>query len=193
MTNLQTALRKLSINTEAWSVACSDEQIAIKALDNACNASAVRIVDAIAFGRAAFRFTDQNGNPAKGIRVTIGTDTVTSDKDGTACFEHLAPNYYHAVLSYPTEDYTIGNTHYLVAILPDRLEYRREQSVTALKPYEPEPPSEEAVLTSSQPSEDSTSSTDTEPADDPLYAFFFVGTFFAICVILFLHHKIRAN
>ena len=193
VTNLQTALRKLSINTEAWSVACSDEQIAIKALDNACNASAVRIVDAIAFGRAAFRFTDQNGNPAKGIRVTIGTDTVTSDKDGTACFEHLAPNYYHAVLSYSTEDYTIGNTHYLVAILPDRLEYRREQSVTALKPYEPEPPSEEAVLTPSQPSEDSTSSTDTEPADDPLYAFFFVGTFFAICVILFLHHKIRAN
>ena len=183
VTNLPKELRKLSVNTQTWSTYCLDERIAFKAIDNAYNASSVSMADAIEFGSASFRFTDQDGNPAKGIRVTIDHTTVTSNKDGVAYFDHLAPNYYHAILHYTTEDYRIETTDYLVSILPDRLHYSQEQTVTALKPYIPEEtPSPETVSYTSAPS---------ATEDDPLYAFFFVGTFLTICIILFLFRKIR--
>lgn len=191
VTELHHALQKLSVNTETWSSPCSDERIAFKAIDNAYNASSVGIADALAFGSASFRFVDQDGHPAQGIGVTIGATTVISDKDGLAYFGHLAPTYYHAVLHYSTEDYTIEAADYLVAILPDQLDYVKEQTVTALQPYQPEPePSESDPDISALQQRVSTSS-DTSAEDDPLYAFFFVGTFLTICIILFLFRKIR--
>ncbi len=183
ITNLQSELRKLAVNTETWSVHCLDERIAFKAVDNAYNASAVRIADTIEYGSAVFRFTDQDGSPAPDISVTIGTATVISDEEGLAVFERLAPNYYQAVVHCSAQDYELTAHSFLVAVLPERLNYVNEQTVTAMHPYSP------VRKDDSSPDDHKTVDDDSASHDDPLSAFLFVGIFLFVCVVCYIFRR----
>ena len=186
VTNLSAALRKYTANADSTASPCSDSRIVVKAIDNAYQASAANIADVIEFGSAAFHFTDQDGHPAPHISITIGKVTITSDNSGYACFEHLAPNYYHAILHCDTGEYILPSSSLLVALTASHLAFNHEQVVTALQPYSPAPSSSPSD-TSSGPSLPEDTST-----SDPLFSFFFIGTFLTICIILFLFRKTRS-
>ncbi len=186
ITDLHRQLSTLSVSTETWSANSSDKKIACKAIDCAFNASAVQTADVIIYGTALFRFKDTNGDPAKGVSVTIGKKTVVSDKNGEAIFEGLEPDFYYASLSCSPSDYALPSGGYIVTISEDRPLYEQSLTLKAFRTYVPEPDDAQA---DDQTAQQTVQQAETEPPDEPFYALAFVTVLLAICITGFLFRK----
>ena len=185
ITNLSGELRKLSVNTDTWQINSLYQKIAYKAIDNAGNSSEVRLADAIEYGSAEFIFTDQNGKPAPGIGIRLGSSLIYSDRNGRAFFEKLEPDYYPAVLYYDSEFYSIDVKSYLVGITKEHPDYRMEQSVEFFGTYPEGLNSDEIVIEKTR----ADSFLEEQERDEPVYAFVFVGSVLAVCIMLFILRK----
>lgn len=185
ITGLSDELKKLSVNTDTWQNKSSYKKIAYRAIDCAGNSSEVRLADAIECGSAEFVFTDQNGRPAADIGVKIGRTTLYSDSKGKILFDKLEPGYYYAKLIYDENLYSIDRGSYLVSITKTALSYRAEQEAVFYGTYPEGQDSDNIVIEKTN----NVSFMDEQDKDVPVYAFVFVGTMLAVCIMLFILRK----
>ncbi len=194
ITELKDELTKLTIRTSSWSEQCSTLKIVFKAYDEAKNVSDAKVADTIVYGTAEFVFKDAEGHPAKGITVTVGSKSLTTDKTGSVMFESLAPDYYKADISFDEEEYELENTTAIVEINNSKLDFSSEQTVVFKTEYVEEESEDEASETESAVEADSSEdSIVQDDADEPLYAVVLIGTLLLICVVSFILRKIHVN
>ncbi len=186
ITELQKELGTLVVSTETWSSDSSDKCIAYKAVDGAYHSSSVRTADTIVYGTAKFIFTDQNGNPAQGITVRIGTQSAVTDENGCAQLQKLEPDYYNALFSCREEDYKLPQQSCLVSIGKDHTAFEAKLTVTALKEYVP--PAQTGT-DEQDTAEHRAGSAEGEKPDEPFYAVTFVTILLTVCIISFLFRK----
>lgn len=197
ITNLSSELVKLKLHTSSWVNKSSSLKIAYKAFDQAYNQSGARIADAIVYGTAEFVFTDQNGNPAKGLTVQMDDRRLTTDRSGKIVFDGLRPDYYLAELIYDDTLYQAQNTRFLVHISNEELEYREKVTVEYLGQYtedaEPSDSSQSAPEESNLNHAETPSEPDGSGSDDPRYAILFISSLLAIGGIALLWRMKRTG
>lgn len=172
ITELYGELIKLAFMTRTSISPFSPLHIAYRAYDGAYGKTEIKIADAVAYKKAVFTFTDQNGKPARNIKISLGTKTAVSDKNGSAVFERLLPDFYLSqILSMP-ENYSCEEKYFLAEI--GNSDFTQEINVNFSGEY-PEVSEEES--TSSEISE-TEASLEKEPeidGDSPIYSIIFIG------------------
>ncbi len=185
ISRLRSELSRLAVNTDAWTNMASDKKIVYRAVDNALNSSAVKLAATFEYGSAEFVFTDQEGRPAKGIKVSSYGKSAVSDREGRAVLSDLEPDYYDVVFEYDHSVYKLLKDRLLIGISNNDLHCKREYSVELIGEYIEE---EESSDVSSEISAASLPD-NSEDGDDPMTAILFVGLILVVCTVLFFIGK----
>ena len=160
-------------------------RIAYKAFDGAYNSTDIKIADAVAYKKAVFSFTDQNGKPAQNIKIALGDKIISSDINGNAVFENLLSDIYLAEIISLPENYSCSEKYFIAQI--EKSDYTNEISVSFNGEYS-EPSEEE----SSVPDKTENSFSEIQPefnGDSPTYSIIFIGILVIISSVAFILNR----
>ena len=188
VTRLSSEIGRLAIRTEYQSEKCVDSKIVFRALDNAGNPSDSELADIVRYGSAEFVFTDADGRPARGISVTMQSQTLITDQDGKVVFTGLLPDYYNAVFEWDPAYYELPVGTCLAAVPADSLTFSREIAVTRLAEYADEADSPDTAVPDAA-AQAAQLASEEQDRDEPALAYAFVSILLAVSVALFLIRK----
>ena len=186
ITDLHDELVKLQFMTKTSVSPFSPLRIAYRAYDGAYNSTGIKTADAVVYKRAVFKFTDQNGRPAENIKISLGSRTAVSDKNGAAIFEGILPDTYFAQIISLPDDYSCKDKYFIAQIKDS--DYQQEISVKFSGEYPESSQAESSAPESSQPEGHAEEKTAVN-GDDPIYAILFTGILVMIGSVAFVVNK----
>lgn len=173
-------------------------KIFARSADAAFNLSAPVECRTVVPGSATYNFTDQDGDPVKGISMTLDGQTVISDENGDIVFTDIIPDVYAAAITELPDDYKTDKTVFLVDISNSEYEINEKISVkftgskkTVDEKSEAEASVPDEAMTTAKPANNDNNSSGFD-VEDSTFAIIFIGAmllFSTLSLLLSKRHR----